>query len=272
MWVITSITPSITIRRLRPLHFQKAFMASLSSTAAAEIPAVDLSSFCYERTPSAEDALAQAAAAKALDHACSQVGFFYLALPGLAEAAARLLQRCHEFHELPDAVKMTVSNQLSPMYRGYNVTWQPGNGGSCAARATIDPPDPKEVMMFGSEEPREAAVGADDEPTEAQGIIHNGRSPMHGPNLWPDPSALPEGWREGLEEDWASMLAAARILAKALAKALGEPPNVFDEAMRQPASVLILLRYDASKLLPGSNTGCGAHTDCGFLVSTSGST
>ena len=68
------------------------------------------------------------------------------------------------------------------------------------------------------------------------------------------------------------MLAAARILAKALAKALGEPPNVFDEAMRQPASVLILLRYDASKLLPGSNTGCGAHTDCGFLVSTSGST
>ena len=195
-----------------------------------------------------------------------------MALPGLAEAAARLLQRCREFHDLPEATKMAVSSKLSPIRRGYNMTWRPGNGGSCAARAMIDPPDPKEVMMLGSEEVaregEEEEEGAEAAATAAaRREIHNGHSPMHGPNQWPDATALPEGWRQGLERDWATLLLGAKTLAIALARALGEPPDAFAEAMREPATVLILLRYDATRLSSGSTTGCGAHTDCGFLVS-----
>jgi isopenicillin N synthase-like dioxygenase len=216
--------------------------------------------------------MARDATAWRLDQASSQVGFFYVALPGLAEAAARLLQRCREFHDLPEATKMAVSSKLSPIRRGYNMTWRPGNGGSCAARAMIDPPDPKEVMMLGSEEVaregEEEEEGAEAAATAAaRREIHNGHSPMHGPNQWPDATALPEGWRQGLERDWATLLLGAKTLAIALARALGEPPDAFAEAMREPATVLILLRYDATRLSSGSTTGCGAHTDCGFLVS-----
>lgn len=232
-------------------------MASLEAAGSSteEIPVIDLSSFRDE----AGDSATRDAVALRLDHAASEVGFFYLSLPGLAEAASGLLKRCNEFHDLPEMEKMAVSNRLSPLYRGYNVTWRPGNGGSCAARATIDPPDPKEVMMFGSEELGEGG-GA------TRRALHNGRSPMHGPNLWPAPAALPEGWRAALEDDWATLLAGARTLAVALARALGEPPDAFEEAMRAPASVLLLLRYDSARLVPGSTTGCGAHTDCGFLT------
>lgn len=236
-------------------------LRKISETRSFTIPAIDLS--CFESS-SADAVVARKAAAQALDRACSQIGFFYLYLPGLEDAAVRLLKRCHEFHDLPEDVKMSVSSQLSPMRRGYNVTWKPGNGGSCAARAYVDPPDPKEVLMFGSEE---LDTTGDITRSEKSSTIHNGKSPMHGPNLWPDPEVLPEGWRASLESDWSTMLGGARTLAKALAAALGEPPDVFDEAMREPATVLILLRYDASKLTAGSSTGCGAHTDCGFVVS-----
>ena len=90
-------------------------------------------------------------------------------------------------------------------------------------------------------------------------------SPMHGPNLWPCEEDLP-GWRASVQRDWDIMLRAARTLVVALAAALGEPAATFDEAMRDPASVMILLRYDPAHLAAGSRVGCGAHTDCGFLT------
>ena len=207
---------------------------------AAEIPSIDLTVFSSEQHGSVE---ARTAVAAALNDAAEQVGFFYVSLPGLAEAADRLLDRCCEFHAQPTAVKQAVSNELSPMRRGYNATWETETG-SCAAKPGLEPPDPKEVFMLGSE-----------------GDV----SPMHGPNLWPDEFALP-GWREAVERDTAVMLHGARCLAVALAAALGEPEGTFDEAMREPPTVLILLRYDPSKLKMGSSTGCGAHTDCGFLT------
>lgn len=186
---------------------------------------------------------ARAAAATALDKACASVGFFYMHMPGLAEASDRLLQRCREFHGLPGATKQLVASSLSPLYRGFNATWQSG-GGSCAAKPGIDPPDPKEVFMLGAE---------------------GDASPMHGPNQWPSEEALP-GWRAAVTADMATMFDATKVLAAALAAALGEPEGTFDEALRQPPLVLILLRYDAARLASGSTTGCGAHTDCGWLT------
>ena len=208
---------------------------------AAQIPAIDLSAFTDGSSSSAE---ARAAAARELDAAAERIGFFYMRQPGLAEAAGRLLRRCVEFHAQPSDLKLAVRNTLSPLRRGYNVAWESG-GGSCAARPHIDPPDPKETYQLGSE--------------------GDGISPMHRPNLWPSEDALP-GWREAVEADWAAMLRGAKVLATALAAALGEPPSAFDEAMATPATVMVMLRYDATKLAEGSSTGCGAHTDCGFLT------
>lgn len=103
---------------------------------------------------------------------------------------------------------------------GYNATWA-SDGGSCAAKPGVDPPDPKEIFMLGSE---------------------GDASPMHGPNLWPAEGALPADWERSVRDDWATVLAAGRVLAVALAAALGEPEDTFDEAMEQPATVLIMLR------------------------------
>lgn len=199
-----------------------------------EIPALDLSAFL----PSSGTDEERAAVAATLDDACSSVGFFYVCLPGLAEAAERLLERCREFHALSVEVKRAVSSER----RGYNETWKTG-GGSCAAKPGVDPPDPKSVFRLGSE---------------------GDSSPMHMPNVWPDEGVLP-GWRAALEQDRAIMLTGARTVALALAAALGEPADAFGEAMRDPAANMILLQYDTAHVVSG-RTGCGAHTDCGFLT------
>jgi isopenicillin N synthase-like dioxygenase len=280
------------------------------------IPCIDLSSFVPGAGASAE---ARAAAAVALDTACSEVGFFHLFLPGLAEAGARLLRRCREFHALPGAAKRAVSNELSPLRRGYNAAWASG-GGSCAADPSSgDPPDPKETFMLGSEGhaspmhgpnlwPREAAAAAAPAPAArsappprprrrrrqgqrgagggggaakvaSDALLRGGHKDPCGDDDDDDESAcqatttttelllLPHGWRAALESDWhGAVMDAARVLALALAAALGEPEDAFADAMRDPAAVALLLRYDPSRLAPGSKVGCGAHTDCGFLT------
>jgi isopenicillin N synthase-like dioxygenase len=194
------------------------------------IPAIDITPFA-DPTSSPE---ARAATAAALNAAAEDVGFFHLRCGArLADAAARLLQRCQEFHALDAVAKDAVSQERSPSRRGFNASWLTGRG-SCAADDPEDPPDPKEVFMLGAE---------------------GSASPMHGPNQWPAEDVLP-GWRASVERDRAVMLGAARTLVAALASALGEPAGTFDEAMREPASVMIMLRYDPARLAAGSKVGC----------------
>ena len=82
----------------------------------AAIPAIDLAAFSE---PSCDaNRSCRAAAARELDAAASQVGFFHMRLPGLAEAAQRLLSRCKEFHAQPAEAKSAVASSLSPLYRG----------------------------------------------------------------------------------------------------------------------------------------------------------
>eukprot|EP00957_Ditylum_brightwellii_P150188 11436541-Ditylum_brightwellii.AAC.1 len=105
---------------------------------------------------------------------------------------------------------MEISDSKSSMRRGYNAPYK-SHGGSCAAKPGVDPPDPKETLLFGSE------------PV----LSNNGKevivtSPMHGPNLWPQSQLLPHQWKQDVQQAWAVLLDAARILAKAFALALGE--------------------------------------------------
>ena len=104
-----------------------------------DIPMIDLSSWA-DPTATDQD---RSAAAQTLDEACSEVGFFYMRLPGLAEAAERLLVHTRALHSLSPEEKEKIASHLSPAYRGYNCTWATG-AGSCAARPG-EPPDPKEV-------------------------------------------------------------------------------------------------------------------------------
>ena len=151
-----------------------------------DIPTIDLSCFQRSSGNAAEDEMARDATAWRLDQASSQVGFFYVALPGLAEAAARLLQRCREFHDLPEATKMAVSSKLSPTtWVQYDV--ETGQRRVLRGQAMIDPPDPKEVMMLGSEE-----VAREGEEEEEGAESGSDGSSTARDSQWPLPDARSE--------------------------------------------------------------------------------
>mmetsp|Transcript_25223 Transcript_25223/g.68321 ORF Transcript_25223/g.68321 Transcript_25223/m.68321 type:complete len:373 (+) Transcript_25223:71-1189(+) len=214
------------------------------------VPIVDLSHF-HESAHAASPA-DRASAAASLDAAATDVGFFYVSIPGLAEAGDRLLARCREVHALPQAEKDSVMSSKSTHHRGFSQTWKSGQG-SCAMRPGEGPPDPKEAFVLGSE-------GED-------------LSPMHGPNQWPSEEVLP-GWRDAVQEDRDVFLGAARAIARAMATALADrgtasaSEDVFAEAMREPPASIVMLRYDpAWRSASGtSRVACGAHTDCGFFT------
>ena len=101
---------------------------------------------------------------------------------------------------------------------------------------TLDPAhqsrgDTKEGYYIGREVPADSAEA---------------KLPLHGPNVWPDESALAElnGWRATMEEYYSELTSLARRLLPLFALALGLPrdmflrPGYFD----RPVALLRLLR------------------------------
>jgi isopenicillin N synthase-like dioxygenase len=93
---------------------------------------------------------------------------------------------------------------------------------------------------------------------------------LRGPNLWP--SALPE-FRVVFTE-WIDQLeVVGHTLLRAMAIALGQPADQFDEAVSPPEVLLKVIRYvtpadDGSERSESVSTrqGVGAHRDTGFLT------
>ena len=68
---------------------------------------------------------------------------------------------------------------------------------------------------------------------------------------------------------FAQLLSAARLLMQALALALGLPEQFFRDRCLDPAARMCLFRYPpmaGGDEAAGTQRGCGAHTDCGFLT------
>ena len=202
------------------------------------IPIVDLAG-------TLDDRKARAAAAWEIHKAARDTGFFYVKNHGIDQALVdRAFTESQRFFELPVEQKLRVALKNWPCLRGYDplLAQQLDDGA---------PQDLKESFYVARD------LGPD-HPHVKAGL------PNHGPNQWPD--FLP-GFRDGIETYYLGILDLGRHLMRLLALSLQLDETYFDDAFRQPAATLRLLRYPPQpKDAAANQLGAGAHTDYGAIT------
>lgn len=187
---------------------------------------------------------AQAAAARSIESACRDSGFFYVRNHGVADAVvARLDAESRRFFALPRAAKAAIAMEHGgPAWRG----WFPLEGELTSGR-----PDQKEGLYLGTELPP-------DHPRVVAGW------PLHGANQWP--AALPE-LRPAVEDYMAATARAARAVLEGVALALGLEAGYFARTYTAEPTILFrIFLYPANRVGDATPWGVGEHTDYGLLT------
>ena len=200
---------------------------------ASTIPVIDFSNFENNKT----------AVASAVNTACVQHGFFYVAGHGVPE---ELQQRLHElsaaFFALPVKEKMAIAmHHAGPAWRGYF----PVNG-----ELTSGKPDLKEGIYFGTE------LSAEDSRVKAG-------MPLHGPNLFP--SAVP-GFKETVLEYMEAVTGVGHLVMSAISLALQLPEDYFYQQYNQDPLILFRIFHYPPRVPGTQQWGVGEHTDYGLLT------
>ncbi len=173
-----------------------------------------------------------------------RVGFFYLTGFGAgATQAQAVLQAARVFFALPDTQKQALAMENSPHFRGYTAAGEEITRGERDWREQLD-------------------IGAERAPL-SDTSVENAWKRLQGPNQWP--ASMPS--LQSILLGWQNTLTlAAQQLLQALALALGQSANHFDDAFAvTPVQHLKIIRY------PGrsgneSDQGVGAHKDSGCLT------
>lgn len=195
------------------------------------IPTVDLAN------------MSQAEAARAVDRACREDGFFYVAghgvdtalISGIFDAMASF------FAAAPDFKQRYHIRHSHPHQRGYVPVFEERLGEDHA-------PDFKESFDLGV-----------DRATDHPDVV--AKKPFAAANVWPDL----DGFRETVEAYHAEMIRLGDDLVRLTAVGLGLDADYFDDAMSDPVANLRLLHYPPRED-DNMTTGCGPHTDYGFLT------
>jgi isopenicillin N synthase-like dioxygenase len=202
------------------------------------IPVIDIS-------PLVSGSPAQAqAVAKALGHACRDVGFFYISGHGVPPALMeRVFDTSAAFFTGPASIREAVSFSGPGDNRGYIRL-----GGE-----TLDPskpPDVKEAFNIGLELP----------PDDPQMLAP---APFRAANLWPD---MP-GFRDTMLDYFNRVWRLGRDLHRGFALDLGLEPDYFETRLDRPNATLRLLHYPQSTTPPSEGQlGAGVHTDYGNVT------
>jgi isopenicillin N synthase-like dioxygenase len=207
-----------------------------------ELPIVDIG--CFLTDGSASDRIG---AARAIEAACRDTGFFYLtghAIPG--ESFQRLEKASRRFFALPAKDKLAIEMARGgPAWRGYFPV-----GGEL----TSGKPDLKEGVYFGTELPA-------DHPRVSAGW------PLHGANLWPE--QIPE-LRSAVLGYMDVAVRAGHALLEAVGMSLGLEPQYFARTYTAEPTILFrIFHYPAVTPDEQSRTGSwgvGEHTDYGLLT------
>jgi isopenicillin N synthase-like dioxygenase len=212
------------------------------------VPMIDLSAFreADPENPSPE----QKAVALELRQACEQVGFFYIKGHGCSKAILNEMNGAmNDLFNLSLETKLELEATKNPLYRGYNSLETGAH--SCTPEEKGREKDRKESFTIGAEEKNSVSV-----------------SPMHGENQWPTQN-LPD-FEPTARKYWEQLThPVATRLMQALALSLELPMNYFVQKSRKnPHPQMVLLRYPPVPESQSTDvaTGCGAHTDCGFLT------
>ena len=187
-------------------------------------------------------------AVASLDEACRNTGFFYVKSPTIDDKSIQqAIESVKDFFLLSEDIKETATATKSKLFRGYQGVGSPSH--SCAPNNKHKIKDVKESFVIG-------ATG--------------NASFMHGENQWPQ--KCPISVKQNLENYWKMMMELTREVVQCLALALGLEEKFFLKEMTDPIAQMVCLKYPANSFsmaaYEGENgvTGCGAHTDCGFLT------
>jgi isopenicillin N synthase-like dioxygenase len=203
------------------------------------LPVLDLSGFRAE-----PDGPAGVAFVDALRDAFHGIGAAYLVGHGVPEElVARVRAVAEAFFALPEAERLAIENVHSPQFRGYTRLGTEHTNGRRDLRDQID---------IGAEQPA-PAIGPED-PAWLR---------LRGPNLWPE--GLPE-FRTAVSEYNAAVEQAGHAVMRAVALALGQPIDHFDELVTPPEVLTKIIRYPAASEDFPTDQGVGRHTDAGFLT------
>ncbi|MEO5899404.1 MAG: 2-oxoglutarate and iron-dependent oxygenase domain-containing protein, partial [Ilumatobacteraceae bacterium] len=211
------------------------------ATASLALPVLDIAAFRDD--PSSPGA---AEFVEELRRVVHEIGFFYIAGHGIdTELFERVHAAAREFFAAPPEVQLEIENVRSAQFRGYTRFGHEHTNGKVDLRDQVD---------IGRELPP-PVIGPDD----PAWLV------LRGPNLWP---AQPAEFRPVVTMWMDAMETLAHTLLHALAVALGQRADVFDEVV-SPAEILCkVIRYrsaaDAGEA--PSDQGVGAHRDTGFIT------
>jgi isopenicillin N synthase-like dioxygenase len=202
------------------------------------IPVIDIAPLLSGSPQQAQDV------ARALGHACRDVGFFYIRGHDVpASLMARVFETSAAFFGGAASVREAASFTGAGGNRGYirlgGETLDPGK-----------PADVKEAFNIGLE------LAPDDPELLA-------RAPFRSANLWPD---MP-GFRDTMLDYFNRVWRLGRDLHRGFALDLGLDPDFFETSLDKPIATLRLLHYPPVEgPLPDGQLGAGEHTDYGNVT------
>jgi isopenicillin N synthase-like dioxygenase len=182
-----------------------------------------------------------AGAAREIEAACRDLGFFYATGHGVgADTLAALDAASRKFFALPEAEKMQIAMAKGGRaWRGYFPV-----GGEL----TSGKPDRKQGLYFGEE------LGPDD-PRVRAGL------PLHGANLFPD--SVPE-LKPAVLRFMAEATRSAHVIMEGVALSLGLDAHYFRHTYTaNPTLLFRIFEYPAGD---EESWGVGEHTDYGLLT------
>jgi isopenicillin N synthase-like dioxygenase len=210
-----------------------------------EVPTVDIGP--YVRAGSADE---RARVARAIDDACSRVGFIQILGHGIPDTViAGLTSAVDDFFGLPMEVKREY--RVVGANRGYSPPKSESLSLSLGVESASRMNDFFEAYNVG---------------TEARSFPDLGLSEDdYGLNLWPH---VPD-FEDRVQAYYAEAGRVARTLTRIFADALGQPPTFFADLTDHSIDVLRMNNYalpEGAVNLDGDLTGMGAHTDFGIVT------
>jgi isopenicillin N synthase-like dioxygenase len=214
-----------------------------------EIPVIDLDP--AQRGGRSE----KMAVSRAIDAACSEIGFFTITGHGVPDRAVNDLRNAaHAFFSQPLAEKLKARHPGDGTNRGYHPV---GGEALSAAMDNVAPPDLKEFFHVGPVD-----VTSDAYYTSTLGRQH------FLPNIWP---AVPPEFERAATAYYRTMSEQIVFLMRLTALALGLPETFFDDKVDRSIGTMRLNYYPAQAMPPREGQlRAGAHTDYGGFTILSG--
>ncbi|MFD3810885.1 isopenicillin N synthase family dioxygenase [Rhodococcus sp. NPDC058639] len=182
--------------------------------------------------------------ARALDAACTDLGFFVVTGHGLDSGLrAETMEQARRFFSLPFEDKMQISIAESSCHSGY----VPPKAETLDAAIGADAKEALDITFDRGPDHPEVVAG----------------TPLHGPAQWP--AALMPEFKSVADEYARSCLEINTHLMHGLALALGLTREAFEPMFTDPIASLRMLHYPPVR--EGDTApGAGAHTDYGSLT------